>query len=176
MSCCCFQASFMTSLPPSVSPSFPPSFLHLHPFLHREVERPEKTVQQAVPQTNHVNNVNKSSSQLESFHRPDREEPPDDAIRLAHRQEETYALDSSGRPTEAQGDGLSPDSAPGPSHRSSQPPPGQAAPPPEQNGNVVYKRGFVPRTDTEKQVQRKTALAQVEHWVHVQKKDPKRSV
>ncbi|XP_046897273.1 pleckstrin homology domain-containing family A member 7 isoform X7 [Hypomesus transpacificus] len=139
----------------------------------REVERPEKTVQQAVPQTNHVNNVNKSSSQLESFHRPDREEPPDDAIRLAHRQEETYALDSSGRPTEAQGDGLSPDSAPGPSHRSSQPPPGQAAPPPEQNGNVVYKRGFVPRTDTEKQVQRKTALAQVEHWVHVQKKDPK---
>ncbi|XP_067088071.1 pleckstrin homology domain-containing family A member 7-like isoform X6 [Osmerus mordax] len=139
----------------------------------REVERPEKTVQQAVPQTNHVNNVNKSSSQLESFHRPDREEPPDDAIRLAHRQEEKYTLDSSGRPAEAQGDGLSPDSAPGPSHRSSQPPPGQAAPPPEQNGNVVYKRGFVPRTDTEKQVQRKTALAQVEHWVHVQKKDPK---
>ncbi|XP_062326790.1 pleckstrin homology domain-containing family A member 7 isoform X5 [Osmerus eperlanus] len=139
----------------------------------REVERPEKTVQQAVPQTNHVNNVNKSSSQLESFHRPDREEPPDDAIRLAHRQEEKYTLDSSGRPAEAQGDGLSLDSAPGPSHRSSQPPPGQAAPPPDQNGNVVYKRGFVPRTDTEKQVQRKTALAQVEHWVHVQKKDPK---
>lgn len=60
-----------------------------------------------------------------------------------------------------------------PAHRNGLPPSGI---PPDQNGNVVYKRGLVPRTDTEKKVQRKTALAQVEHWVKVQKGDPKRSV
>lgn len=46
----------------------------------------------------------------------------------------------------------------------------------EQNGGVAYQRGLVTRTDTEKHVQRKTALAQVEHWVKVQKGEPKRSV
>lgn len=60
-----------------------------------------------------------------------------------------------------------------PTHRNGLPPSGI---PPDQNGNMVYKRGLVPRTDTEKKVQRKTALAQVEHWVKVQKGDPKRSV
>ncbi|XP_033909350.3 pleckstrin homology domain-containing family A member 7-like isoform X7 [Acipenser ruthenus] len=45
----------------------------------------------------------------------------------------------------------------------------------EQNGNPVYKRGFVPRTDTEKHVQRKTNLSQVEHWVKLQKGDSKSS-
>lgn len=60
-----------------------------------------------------------------------------------------------------------------PAHRNGLPLSGM---PPDQNGNVVYKRGLVPRTDTEKKVQRKTALAQVEHWVKVQKGDPKRSV
>uniref|UniRef100_A0A8C2DG26 Pleckstrin homology domain containing, family A member 7b n=1 Tax=Cyprinus carpio TaxID=7962 RepID=A0A8C2DG26_CYPCA len=57
-----------------------------------------------------------------------------------------------------------------PTHRNGLPSSGI---PPDQNGNVVYKRGLVPRTDTEKKVQRKTALAQVEHWVKVQKGDPK---
>ncbi|KAL0189138.1 hypothetical protein M9458_016237, partial [Cirrhinus mrigala] len=44
-----------------------------------------------------------------------------------------------------------------PTHRNGLPSSGV---PPDQNGNVVYKRGLVPRTDTEKKVQRKTALAQ----------------
>ncbi|KAK1161668.1 hypothetical protein AOXY_G19283 [Acipenser oxyrinchus oxyrinchus] len=50
-----------------------------------------------------------------------------------------------------------------------------SARPAEQNGNPVYKRGFVPRTDTEKHVQRKTNLSQVEHWVKLQKGDSKSS-
>lgn len=44
----------------------------------------------------------------------------------------------------------------------------------EQNGGVTYQRSLATRIDTEKHVQRKTALAQVEHWVKVQKADPKR--
>lgn len=138
-------------------------------------------MQQAVPQTNHVNNVSQSSTQSETAHRPEREEPQDDGIRLAHGEEVRYALELQGRPrqptAEVDVETVSPDPIPGPSHKNGQQTVVQVALPPEQNGNVVYKRGLVPRTDTEKQVQRKTALAQVEHWVLVQKEDPpKRSV
>eukprot|EP00063_Salmo_salar_P007785 XP_013982620.1 PREDICTED: pleckstrin homology domain-containing family A member 7-like isoform X10 [Salmo salar] len=140
------------------------------------------SVQQAVPQTNHVNNNNTSKSHSQSrsgsLQRPEREEPPEGEIRLSQGDEERYVLEAprklSHPATEVEVDRLSPDTLPGPSHRRN----GQAHTvlatlPPEQNGNVVYKRGFVPRTATEKQVQRKTALAQVEHWVKVQKGDPK---
>ncbi|KAM9555976.1 pleckstrin homology domain-containing family A member 7 isoform 2-T2 [Guaruba guarouba] len=41
----------------------------------------------------------------------------------------------------------------------------------EQNGTSSYKRGFVPRTNPDKQIQRKSNMAQVEHWVKVQKGD-----
>uniref|UniRef100_A0A673ZYJ0 Pleckstrin homology domain containing A7 n=1 Tax=Salmo trutta TaxID=8032 RepID=A0A673ZYJ0_SALTR len=147
-------------------------------------KRPDMSVQQAVPQTNHVNNNNTSKSPSQSrsgsLQRPEREEPPEGEIRLSQGDEERYVLEAprklSHPATEVEVDRLSPDTLPGPSHRRN----GQAHTvlatlPPEQNGNVVYKRGFVPRTATEKQVQRKTALAQVEHWVKVQKGDPKRS-
>uniref|UniRef100_A0AAZ3R5A2 Pleckstrin homology domain containing, family A member 7b n=1 Tax=Oncorhynchus tshawytscha TaxID=74940 RepID=A0AAZ3R5A2_ONCTS len=151
--------------------------------LMQSQERPEMSVQQAVPQTNHVNNnTSKSPSQSRSgsLQRPEREEPPEGEIRLSQGDEERYVLEAprklSHPATEVEVDRLSPDTLPGPSN----PRNGQAHTvlttlPPEQNGNVVYKRGFVPRTATEKQVQRKTALAQVEHWVNVQKGDPKRS-
>ncbi|XP_064019685.1 pleckstrin homology domain-containing family A member 7 isoform X3 [Pogoniulus pusillus] len=43
----------------------------------------------------------------------------------------------------------------------------------EQNGTGSYKRGFVPRTNPDKQTQRKSNMAQVEHWVKVQKGDTK---
>ncbi|XP_031686990.1 pleckstrin homology domain-containing family A member 7 isoform X10 [Oncorhynchus kisutch] len=144
-------------------------------------ERPEMSVQQAVPQTNHVNNTtSKSPSQSRSgsLQRPEREEPPEGEIRLSQGDEERYVLEAprklSHPATEVEVDRLSPDTLPGPSHpRNGQAHTVLATLPPEQNGNVVYKRGFVPRTATEKQVQRKTALAQVEHWVNVQKGDPK---
>ncbi|XP_075784173.1 pleckstrin homology domain-containing family A member 7 isoform X4 [Pelodiscus sinensis] len=45
--------------------------------------------------------------------------------------------------------------------------------PVEQNGTSLYKRGFVPRANPDKQTQRKTNMAQVEHWVKVQKGDTK---
>ncbi|KAG8438437.1 hypothetical protein GDO86_008932 [Hymenochirus boettgeri] len=41
----------------------------------------------------------------------------------------------------------------------------------EQNGTNGYKRGFVPPPNPEKQGQRRSNLAQVEHWVKVQKGD-----
>lgn len=46
----------------------------------------------------------------------------------------------------------------------------------EQNGTSSYKRGFVPRTNPDKQIQRKSNMAQVEHWVKVQKGDTRRLV
>lgn len=71
----------------------------------------------------------------------------------------------------------SPDPADGGGHRNGQPAVIQVALPPEQNGNVVYQRGFVSQAGSEKHVQRKNMLAQVEQWVNVQKGDPqKRSV
>uniref|UniRef100_A0AAZ3S176 Pleckstrin homology domain containing, family A member 7b n=1 Tax=Oncorhynchus tshawytscha TaxID=74940 RepID=A0AAZ3S176_ONCTS len=152
--------------------------------LMQSQERPEMSLQQAVPQTNHVNNNNTSKSPSQSrsgsLQRPEREEPPEGEIRLSQGDEERYVLEAprklSHPATEVEVDRLSPDTLPGPSHpRNGQAHTVLATLPPEQNGNVVYKRGFVPRTATEKQVQRKTALAQVEHWVNVQKGDPKRS-
>ncbi|XP_031425362.1 pleckstrin homology domain-containing family A member 7 isoform X3 [Clupea harengus] len=138
----------------------------------REIERPEKLEQQAVPQTNHVNNCSKSSSQPESLYQPERGEGQSKDIDRAE------ALARVGMEVEV--DGLSPESvAPSrpsstlPSTHRNGLPSGPGALPLEQNGNVVYKRGLVQRADTEKQVQRKTALAQVEHWVKVQKGDSK---
>lgn len=133
-------------------------------------------MQQAVPQTNHVH-INQNSSQSESLRRTDREEPQDNGIRLAHGDEVRYGLEIQGRPsqlaTAERVERLSPEST----HKNGQQTVIQVTLPPEQNGNLVYQRGFVPRADTEKHVQRKTTLAQVEHWVKVQKGDPsKRSV
>uniref|UniRef100_A0A8C8RQW0 Pleckstrin homology domain containing A7 n=1 Tax=Pelusios castaneus TaxID=367368 RepID=A0A8C8RQW0_9SAUR len=48
-----------------------------------------------------------------------------------------------------------------------------SAGPVEQNGTSLYKRGFVPRANPDKQTQRKNNMAQVEHWVKVQKGDSK---
>nr|XP_033784218.1 pleckstrin homology domain-containing family A member 7 isoform X2 [Geotrypetes seraphini] len=48
------------------------------------------------------------------------------------------------------------------------------ASPVQYNGTDGYKRGITPRaTNQEKETQRKTNIAQVEHWVKVQKGDPK---
>ncbi|XP_041917503.1 pleckstrin homology domain-containing family A member 7 isoform X4 [Alosa sapidissima] len=137
----------------------------------REVERPEKLEQQAVPQTNHVNSCSKSSSQPESLYQPaERGEGPSKDVERAEAQAQARV----------EVEGLSPDSvAPSrpsstlPSTHRNGLPPGPGALAPEQNGGVVYKRAPVQRAHTEKQVQRKTALAQVEHWVKVQKGDPK---
>lgn len=148
--------------------------------LHREVEKPEKAAQQAVPQTNHVH-TNQSSSQPESAHRTDRGEAQSNGIRVAHGDEVRYGLEIQGKPSQTapqeRVERLSPDAVNDAAHKNGQKTVIQVALPPEQNGNLVYQRGFVTRADTEKHVQRKNTLAQVEHWVKVQKGDPpKRSV
>ncbi|XP_076585110.1 pleckstrin homology domain-containing family A member 7 isoform X11 [Chaetodon auriga] len=144
----------------------------------REVEKPKKAVQQAVPQSNHVP-INQISAQPESLRRTDREEPPDNGVQLAHGDEVRYGLEIQGRPsqssTEERAERLSPDSADGAAHKNGQQTVIQVALPPEQNGNLVYQRGFVSRTDTDKHVQRKNTLAQVEQWVKVHKGDPPKS-
>uniref|UniRef100_A0A3Q3SXZ0 Pleckstrin homology domain containing, family A member 7b n=1 Tax=Mastacembelus armatus TaxID=205130 RepID=A0A3Q3SXZ0_9TELE len=141
---------------------------------------PEKVSQQAVPQTNHVH-MNKNSAQTEGLHRTDREEPQDNGVRLAHGDEVRHGLELTGRPSqsamEERAERLCPDSADVATNKNGQQTVIQVALLPEQNGNLVYQRGFVSRTDTEKHVQRKNTLAQVEQWVKVQKGDPpKRSV
>ncbi|XP_016128706.1 pleckstrin homology domain-containing family A member 7-like [Sinocyclocheilus grahami] len=149
--------------------------------MKREAERSFKSEQQAVPQTNHFCSSIKSSSQAEALQqtahvevvelRPERDgedcyvyskELMEDPVKISSGELEMEGISQSGahsRPPSTV-----------PTHRNGLPPSGI---PPDQNGNVVYKRGLVPRTDTEKKVQRKTALAQVEHWVKVQKGDPK---
>lgn len=146
----------------------------------REVEKPEKAAQKAVPQTNHVH-INQSSSQPEHVHWTDRGEPQNNGIRLAHGDEARYGLEIQGKPNQTapqeRVERLSPDAVNGAVHNNGQKTIIQVALPPEQNGNLVYQRGFVTRADTGKHVQRKNTLAQVEQWVKVQKGDPpKRSV
>lgn len=147
---------------------------------HRQVEKPKKAAQQALPQTNHVH-VDQNTSEAERLHRTDREEPPDNGVQLAHVDDGRYGSEIQRRPsqpaTEERAERCSPDPADGATHKNGQQPVIQVTLPPEQNGNLVYQRGFVSRTDTDKHVQRKNTLAQVEQWVKVQKGDPpKRSV
>ncbi|PWA18848.1 hypothetical protein CCH79_00005086 [Gambusia affinis] len=138
----------------------------------------EKSVQQAVPQTNHVHNT-QISPKSDGTHRTDRGEAQDNGIRLAHGDEGRYGLEIQGKPShtapQERVERLSPDSVSGPPHKNGQQTVIQVTLPTEQNGSVVYQRGFVSRTDSGKHVQRKNTLAQVEQWVKVHKSDPTKS-
>ncbi|KAM9825129.1 pleckstrin homology domain-containing family A member 7 isoform 11-T11 [Syngnathus typhle] len=139
--------------------------------IKREIERPEKSIQQAFPQTNHIT---QTTPQSEIFSRMDREHPRDDGVGLAHKEEGRHMLEVQGRPRLSDPrKRLSPnslDSAPQRNgHLSVQPGP---VPSEQHNGNLLYQRG----ADTEKHSQRKSTLAQVEHWVKVQKGDPPKSI
>ncbi|KAI4830925.1 hypothetical protein KUCAC02_002526, partial [Chaenocephalus aceratus] len=140
----------------------------------RELENPKKAVQQAVPQTNHVH-INQKSSQSECRRRTE----PDIGIHLAHGDEVRYGLQIQGRPSqlvaEERAERLSPDSDDGAAHKNGQQTVIEVTLPPEQNGNIVYQRGFVSRGDPGKHVQRKNTLAQVQQWVKVHKGDPPKS-
>ncbi|KAK7913305.1 hypothetical protein WMY93_013516 [Mugilogobius chulae] len=136
--------------------------------IKRDVEKSEKVTQQAVPQSSH-GHIN--STQTESPNKMDRE--VDHSVRLAHRDEVRYGIEVQPRSTHtAPVERLSPDAG---DVQKNGPTVVQVNLPPEQNGNVVYQRGFVTRPDTDKHVQRKNTLAQVEHWVKVQKGDPIKS-
>ncbi|KAK1159810.1 hypothetical protein AOXY_G21234 [Acipenser oxyrinchus oxyrinchus] len=149
----------------------------------REAGKMEK---QAVPQTNHVNS-NKGYTQAEV---PPKQERPlrpvgekREEIRKESEDEERYGFRKDtlkdktkmkSPATVVEVDSLFTEpvgsSRAQPVQRNGTLP---SARPAEQNGNSVYKRGFVPRTDTEKHVQRKTNLSQVEHWVKLQKGESK---
>lgn len=140
----------------------------------------EKPLQQALPQTNHIHNA-QNSSQPDGAHRTDRGEPQDNEIRLVHGEVGRYGLEVQGKASHAalqeRVERVSPDAVNGATHKDGQQTVIQVTLPPEQNGSVVYQRGFVSRSDSGKHVQRKTTLAQVEQWVKVHKSDPtKRSV
>uniref|UniRef100_A0A3Q3KUT8 Pleckstrin homology domain containing, family A member 7b n=1 Tax=Labrus bergylta TaxID=56723 RepID=A0A3Q3KUT8_9LABR len=110
-----------------------------------------------------------------------KEEPRDNGVHPSHGDEVRYGIEIQGRPShlasEERAERLSPDSLDGVLHKSGQQTVIQVALPPQQNGNLVYQKGFVLQEDSEKHVQRKNTLAQVEQWVKVQKGDPpKRSV
>ena len=144
------------------------------------MEKQKKAGQQAVPQTNHIQ-VDQNSSQAEKVKRTDKEEPPDNGVQLTHGNEPMFGLEVQRRPihfaTEERVERCSPDPADGAIHKNGQQTVVQVTLPPEQNDNLVYQRSFVSRTNTEKHVQRKNTLAEVEQWVKVQKGDPpKRSV
>ncbi|CAL8403572.1 unnamed protein product [Boreogadus saida] len=149
----------------------------------RELERPEKAAaavqQQAVPQSHHSGGGMQTPGQRDAPpHRAQREEPQDNGVRLAPGEEVRYGLEIHGRPPqpatgeEGRVDGRSPDPGPGPGPRNGHLTVAHVSLPSEANGNAGYKRAPGPRMSTEKEVQRKTALAQVEHWVKVQKGDP----
>uniref|UniRef100_A0A3Q2TPC8 Pleckstrin homology domain containing A7 n=1 Tax=Fundulus heteroclitus TaxID=8078 RepID=A0A3Q2TPC8_FUNHE len=141
--------------------------------IKRELEKP---VQQAVPQTNHVHSA-QNSSRSDGAHRTDRGEPAENEIR--HGDEGRYGLEIQGKHGHAappeRVERLSPDSVNGAVPKNGQQTVIQVTLPPEQNGSVVYQRGFVSRTDSGKHVQRKNTLAQVEQWVKVHKSDPTKS-
>ncbi|KAG9330246.1 hypothetical protein JZ751_026008 [Albula glossodonta] len=160
----------------------------------------EISERQAGPQTNHINDCGISPSQPEGVAGLEAEPElvgaelnVESGVELVAEEEPcaprrpTPEVQVETRPPAGAGgqDALSPDSAPpsrapstlpaptptpapGPAHRNGLPP--------EQNGTAGPRRGLVPltsRSDAERQVQRKTALAQVEHWVKVQKGDSK---
>lgn len=130
-------------------------------------------MQQAVPQTNHIH-ISQNSSQPESIRRKGREEPQN-SVRLTHGEEMRYGFEVQCRPCQSateEREGLSPDSVDGVAHKNGQQTVIQVALLPEQNGNLVYQKGLFTQTDTEKHVQRKNTLAQVEQWVKVHKGDP----
>ncbi|XP_037548652.1 pleckstrin homology domain-containing family A member 7 [Nematolebias whitei] len=146
--------------------------------IKREMETPETAAQQAVPQTNHIHTA-QNSSKSKRAHKTDREGAQDEGVRLAHGDEGRYGLEIHGKSIQStpqeRTERLSPDSLSGGAHKDGQPTVIQVVLPPEQNGNVVYQRGLVSRKDSDKHVQRKNTLAQVEQWVKVHKGDPAKS-
>ncbi|XP_061669748.1 pleckstrin homology domain-containing family A member 7 isoform X4 [Syngnathoides biaculeatus] len=134
--------------------------------IKREREKPDKSIQQALPQTNHVN---QKAPQSETLRRTDREQPWDDAVRPGPGEEGKYVLEVQGRPRPSDPrERLSPNPADGPPPRNGHQ---ASALSQHHNGNLLYVKG----AGTEKRAQRKNTLAQVEHWVKVQKGDPPKS-
>ncbi|MCJ8737317.1 hypothetical protein PDJAM_G00022500 [Pangasius djambal] len=132
-----------------------------------------KSEQQAMPQTNHIPASSNSTAHAEVLHQSGWVETTEREPR--HEQEVEARLEVPVKVVykgDGDANGVSLESG-APSRAASSAATQRNGVHGEQNGGVAYQRGLASRADTEKNVQRKTALAQVEHWVKVQKGEPK---
>uniref|UniRef100_A0A8C0FP15 Pleckstrin homology domain containing A7 n=1 Tax=Bubo bubo TaxID=30461 RepID=A0A8C0FP15_BUBBB len=159
----------------------------------------EKVDQQAVPQVNHVDackecvrteitdtkeSHQKSAEMLGYDKREEIRREKEEEERYIHRKETLETKKGKAKHALTEADSLFPDLTNASRSQVAQPQPAEkngtlpsslsmSAGLVEQNGTSSYKRGFVPRTNPDKQIQRKSNMAQVEHWVKVQKGDTK---
>ncbi|KAJ8247570.1 hypothetical protein GJAV_G00247830 [Gymnothorax javanicus] len=145
----------------------------------RDCEKLEKLERQAVQLANHVNSHSKSPAlqRVELMGKRTTDVGAQGEVRAPQGQGERRSLERRGKSRTPSTIIMEADASPGPPHPASTVPTHRNGNgiPAEQNGNVVYKRGLVPRSETERQVQRKTTLAQVQHWVRAHKGEPKSS-
>ncbi|XP_064571050.1 pleckstrin homology domain-containing family A member 7 isoform X3 [Zonotrichia leucophrys gambelii] len=157
----------------------------------------EKVDQQAVPQVNHVDackecvraeitdtkgSYQKSGEMLGYDKREEMRREKEEEERYIHRKETLETKKGKAKHAVTEADSLFPDLRNASWSQVAQPAEKNGTLPSslsvgaglvEQNGTGSYKRGFVPRTNPDKQFQRKSNMAQVEHWVKVQKGDTK---
>ncbi|KAM6067782.1 pleckstrin homology domain-containing family A member 7 isoform 6-T6 [Theristicus caerulescens] len=159
----------------------------------------EKVDQQAVPQVNHVDackecvkaeitdtkeSYQKSAEMLGYDKREEIRREKEEEERYIHRKETLETKKGKAKHALTEADSLFPDLTNASRSQVAQLQPAEkngtlpsslsmSAGLVEQNGTSSYKRGFVPRTNPDKQIQRKSNMAQVEHWVKVQKGDTK---
>uniref|UniRef100_A0A669QW27 Pleckstrin homology domain containing A7 n=1 Tax=Phasianus colchicus TaxID=9054 RepID=A0A669QW27_PHACC len=164
--------------------------------LRRETEKGD---QRAVPQVNHVDackvcvkaeitdtkeSYQKSAEMLGYDKREEIRREKEEEERYIHRKEALETKKGKAKHALTEADSLFPDLTNPPRSQVAQSVPiekngtlpsslSMSAGLVEQNGTSSYKRGFVPRTNPDKQIQRKSNMAQVEHWVKVQKGDTK---
>ncbi|XP_016102182.1 pleckstrin homology domain-containing family A member 7-like isoform X3 [Sinocyclocheilus grahami] len=144
-----------------------------------QVNISEKLKQQAVPQTNHINSFVIPEPEVIQSDRLQEEKQEgfvgEVEIQVAPREmEQVRGKSPASRIVEV----LAPGSAPAsqvpsraPSRAVSTPPVLRNGTPIEQNGMPGYQRGPTPSSQTPVQVQRRSALEQVENWVKVQKEE-----
>ncbi|XP_075358354.1 pleckstrin homology domain-containing family A member 7 isoform X4 [Mycteria americana] len=159
----------------------------------------EKVDQQAVPQVNHVDackecgkaeitdtkeSYQKSAEMLGYDKREEIRREKEEEECYIHRKETLETKKGKAKHALTEADSLFPDLTNASRSQVAQPQPAEkngtlpsslsmSAGLVEQNGTSSYKRGFVPRTNPDKQIQRKSNMAQVEQWVKVQKGDTK---
>uniref|UniRef100_A0A673GVC0 Pleckstrin homology domain-containing family A member 7-like n=1 Tax=Sinocyclocheilus rhinocerous TaxID=307959 RepID=A0A673GVC0_9TELE len=146
-----------------------------------QVNISEKLKQQAVPQTNHINSFVIQEPEVIQSDRLQEEKQEgfvgEVEIQVAPREmEQARGKSPASRIVEVEV--LAPGSAPAsqvpsraPSRAVSTPPVLRNGTPIEQNGMPGYQRGPTPSSQTPVQVQRRSALEQVENWVKVQKEE-----
>ncbi|NWU60295.1 PKHA7 protein, partial [Pterocles burchelli] len=167
--------------------------------LKRQVQETEKVDQQAVPQVNHVDackeyvkaeiadtreSYQKSAEMLGYDKHEEIRREKEEEERYIHRKETLETKKGKAKHALTESDSLFPDLTNASRSQVAQLQPAEkngmlpsslsmSAGLVEQNGTASYKRGLVPRTNPDKQIQRKSNMAQVEHWVKVQKGDTK---